>query len=100
MELRKRALDPDEVRRIAFLARIRISEDALGAVAEELSQIMGWIERLGEVDTGTVAPMASVVDIEAPWRDDAVTDGDCRDRVLANAPEPEGGFFAVPKVVE
>jgi aspartyl-tRNA(Asn)/glutamyl-tRNA(Gln) amidotransferase subunit C len=44
--------------------------------------------------------MASVVDVELPWRDDEVTDGDCRDKVLANAPEKVEGFFAVSKVLE
>jgi aspartyl-tRNA(Asn)/glutamyl-tRNA(Gln) amidotransferase subunit C len=58
------------------------------------------VEQLDEVTTDDVPPMASVVDVELPWRDDEVTDGDCRDKVLANAPEKVEGFFAVPKVLE
>jgi aspartyl-tRNA(Asn)/glutamyl-tRNA(Gln) amidotransferase subunit C len=44
--------------------------------------------------------MASVVNVDLPWRDDKVTDGECRDKVLANAPEKAEGFFSVPKVLE
>ena len=70
-----------------------------------MSQILGWVEQLGEVDTSEVAPMTSVAAIGLPMRDDKVTDGDCREAILGNAPPaspngPSKGFFAVPKVVE
>jgi aspartyl-tRNA(Asn)/glutamyl-tRNA(Gln) amidotransferase subunit C len=99
------ALDKAEVARIAALARIRLAEGELEPLAAELSHILDWIEQLGQVDTANVAPMASVVAMSLPMREDVVTDGDCREAILANAPEaaPDGparGFFAVPKVVE
>jgi aspartyl-tRNA(Asn)/glutamyl-tRNA(Gln) amidotransferase subunit C len=94
------ALDTDTVRRIADLARIRIPEDQLAAMAAELSGIMRWIEQLNEVDTEGVAPMTGVADFPLPMRDDEVTDGGAPDRVLSNAPERAGDFFVVPKVVE
>ncbi len=94
------ALDKDTVRNIAFLARIRIDDDELDHLAGELSHILGWIEQLDEVDTEGVEPMASVVDMELPRRADVVTSGDRRDAVLANAPDPQDGFYAVPKVIE
>ena len=98
------SLDKDTVRKIAFLARIRVPEDALGGLAEELSNIIGWVEQLKEVDTENVDPMTSVADMTWPRRRDGVTDGGMADDVLANAtaPEPssEGGFYTVPKVVE
>jgi len=94
------ALDKSTVRTIAALARIRVPEDDLDGLAEELSHILGWIEQLDEVDTDGVAPIASVSGMKMPEREDAVTDGGIRDDVLANAPEPESGFFTVPKVVE
>ncbi len=94
------SVDKDTVRQIARLARIRVPEDQLEPLAGELSNSLGWIEQLNELDTEGVAPMTSVVEVEAPLREDAVTDGDCRDRVLANAPEAAEGFFVVPKVVE
>jgi len=66
----------------------------------ELNNILGWIEQLGEVDTSAVEPMTSVIPNTLRLRDDIVTDGNIRDAVLANAPAPEHGFFAVPKVIE
>lgn len=93
-------LDKATVARIATLARIRVPEEELESLAAEMDKIIGWVEQLDEVTTDDVPPMASVVDVELPWRDDEVTDGDCRDKVLANAPEKVEGFFAVPKVLE
>ncbi len=94
------AVDKATVAHIAKLARIRIPEARQEALAGELSSILGWVEQLGELDTQGVAPMTSVVEVRLPKRADAVTDGDCRDKVIANAPETEHGFFAVPKVIE
>ncbi len=82
------SVDKSTVVRIAQLARIRISEDDLGALAEELSKIVGWVEQLDEVDTEGVTPMASTTEgTSLRQRDDVVSDGDCRDEVLSNAPE-------------
>lgn len=94
------ALDQETVRRIAYLARIQVPEDALDGLAGELSNILGWIEHLNEVDTEGVEPMTSVVAMDAPKREDIVNDGDYPERVLANAPKADDGFYAVPKVVE
>ncbi len=94
------SVDRDTVAKIAKLARIRIEAEQMEPLAAELSNILGWIEQLNELDTEGVAPMTSVVEVEAPLRKDEVTDGDCRDQVLANAPEAAEGFFLVPKVVE
>ncbi len=94
------ALDKATVARIAMLARIKVSDDEQERLAGELSQILGWIEQLAEVDTAGVEPMASVVHQALPMREDVVTDGACRDSLLANAPQKANGFFVVPKVVE
>jgi aspartyl-tRNA(Asn)/glutamyl-tRNA(Gln) amidotransferase subunit C len=94
------ALDIDTVRRIAHLARLKVPEEELGPLADELSNILGWVEQLGEVDTADVPPMASVVAMTMPMREDGVTDGGIADEITANAPDTARGFFAVPKVVE
>lgn len=94
------ALDTETVRRIAHLARVRVPEADLEPLAGELSNILTWVEQLNEVDTDGVPPMTSVVALTLPMRDDAVTDGDKQDDILANAPDGAPGFFAVPKVVE
>jgi aspartyl-tRNA(Asn)/glutamyl-tRNA(Gln) amidotransferase subunit C len=95
------SVDKSTVVRIARLARIRVPEADLDGLAEELSNILGWVEQLNEVDTDGVAPMTSVAEgMVLRWRDDTVTDGECRDQVLANAPDARDGFFVVPKVIE
>ncbi len=93
-------IDKATVAKIARLSRIKIEEDRLEGLAGELSNIMGWIEQLNEVDTDNITPMASPVDTKLRWRADEVSDGDKRDAVLINAPQGEYGFFAVPKVIE
>ena len=95
------SVDIETVRRIARLARIRISEEELKPLARELSAILQWVEQLNEVDTENVPPMTSVEeDMPMKKRKDIVTDGDCVEDILANAPAREGNFFVVPKVVE
>ena len=94
------ALDQETVRRIATLARIKVPEENLDPLAGELNNILGWIEQLSEVDTDDVQPMTSVVETVAPQRPDVVTDGGAPDQVLRNAPQAEGAFYTVPKVVE
>lgn len=94
------SLDKSTVKTIAMLARIRTPDDELDHLANELSTIIGWVEQLAEVNTDGVEPMAGVSDIALPRRPDAVTDGDRLDQVLANAPDAEGNFFTVPKVIE
>ena len=94
------ALDKATVARIATLARIKVPESELERLAGELSNILTWIEQLGEVDTDGVEPMASVAEMTLPMREDVVTDGGSSDRILANAPQQAHGFFLVPKVVE
>jgi aspartyl-tRNA(Asn)/glutamyl-tRNA(Gln) amidotransferase subunit C len=99
------AVDSDTVRKIASLARIAMREDEVDAMVPELNNILGWIEQLGEVDTKGVAPMTAVIANTLRLREDVVdadpqTGGGVREKVLANAPAPEHGFFGVPKVIE
>ncbi|TAL03143.1 MAG: Asp-tRNA(Asn)/Glu-tRNA(Gln) amidotransferase subunit GatC [Rhodospirillaceae bacterium] len=94
------SLDKATVRRIATLARIDVQEAELEPLAGELSAILGWIEQLQEVDTSAVAPMTGGTDAALPWRSDVVDDGGQPEKVVANAPDPQDGFFTVPKVVE
>jgi aspartyl-tRNA(Asn)/glutamyl-tRNA(Gln) amidotransferase subunit C len=90
----------EQVRHIAKLARIAMSDEDIDRLAPELNNLLGWLEQLAEVDTEGVEPLATVIDQKLRLRDDVITDGDCRDDVLANAPDAQHGFFAVPKVIE
>ncbi len=97
------SLDAATVRRIASLARIRLEEEEVARMQVELNGILGWIEQLQSVDTDGVEPMAGGAPTAQPamrMREDAVTDGGIPEKVLANAPDRQGEFFAVPKVVE
>jgi aspartyl-tRNA(Asn)/glutamyl-tRNA(Gln) amidotransferase subunit C len=90
----------EDVRHIAKLARLAMSDNEIEAMVPELNSILGWVEQLSEVDTDGVEPLTAVIPNTLRLREDKVTDGDCRDDVLANAPVAEHGFFAVPKVIE
>ena len=94
------ALDRAAVARIAKLARIKVPDAELDHLAGELSNILGWIEQLNEVDIEGVEPMTSVVEVDLPARADEVTDGGYPDKIVANAPERHDDFFVVPKVIE
>ncbi len=94
------SVSSENVRHIAKLARIAMSDAEIERLVPELNNILGWVEQLGEVDTDGVEPLTAVIDQKLRLRDDQVTDGNCRDEVLANAPGAEHGFFAVPKVIE
>ncbi|HEY0315088.1 MAG TPA: Asp-tRNA(Asn)/Glu-tRNA(Gln) amidotransferase subunit GatC [Sphingomonas sp.] len=94
------SVDLATVRKIAGLARIATSDAEAEALLPELNNILGWIEQLGEVNTDGIEPLAAVIPNHLRLRDDVVTDGGIRDAILANAPQAEHGFFAVPKVIE
>jgi len=94
------SLDPATVRRIAKLARIRVGDDEVARLQGELNDILGWIEQLNELDVTDVEPLTGAAQMALKMREDAVTDGGMAEKVLANAPDRAGEYFAVPKVVE
>ncbi len=94
------SVDAADVRRIAHLARISLDESRVEPMRGEINGILGWIEQLAEVNVAGVEPMTSVTPMKLPMRKDEVTDGGYADKVLANAPNADGNFFVVPKVVE
>jgi aspartyl-tRNA(Asn)/glutamyl-tRNA(Gln) amidotransferase subunit C len=97
---RTMSLDPATVRRIATLARIRVEDHEVPQLQQELNGILGWIEQLNEVNVDGVEPLTGGARMALKMREDVVTDGGYPDKILANAPERIGDFFAVPKVVE
>lgn len=96
------SLDAATVRRVARLSRLRVEDADIPRLTAELNGILGWVEQLQSVDTEGVEPLAggNPGGAALPWRADAVTDGGQADAVLANAPDREGDYFGVPKVVE
>lgn len=94
------SLDPATVRRIAKLARIHLDEDELPRLQKELNTILGYVEQLAEVNVEGVMPLSGGMEIAMRMREDVVNDGGYPEKILANAPDRIGDFFAVPKVVE
>ncbi len=94
------SVNAQQVRHVAKLARIAMSDAEVDALVPELNNILGWVDQLSAVDTDGIEPLTAVIDLKLRLRDDAVNDGDVRDKVLLNAPDAQHGFFAVPKVIE
>jgi len=94
------AVDKEQVRRIAKLARIGITEAELEPMAKELNAILSFVETLDRIDTSGVPALTSVVAAHLKQRDDVVTEGQDPAGILKNAPERVDDYFVVPKVVE
>jgi aspartyl-tRNA(Asn)/glutamyl-tRNA(Gln) amidotransferase subunit C len=93
-------VDEATVRRIARLARIKVTDAEAKALEKELSGILDWVKQLDEVDTSGAEPMTRVTPMTLKRRADAVTAGGSAEAIVANAPMAAEGFFLVPKVVE
>ncbi len=94
------SVDRAAVGRIARLARIAVEDSEIEHLQGEINAILSFVEALDAVDVEGVEPMTSVIPMKLPMREDVVTDGEIPEKVLANAPQTEDGFFVVPKVVE
>ena len=94
------SIDTATAAKVAKLARIKVEDNALPALAEEFNLILGFIEQLNEVNIEGVDPMTSVTPQRLKRRVDQITEGDKQPLILSNAPDAREGFFAVPKVVE
>ena len=94
------ALTEDEVRSLGVLARIGISDGDIGAVRDNLSRIIDFVDQLEAADTDEVTPMAHPLDTAQRLREDAVTEPDRRERNQQDAPAVEAGLYLVPRVLE
>ena len=93
-------LKTEDVRNIAHLARLAISEEDVDQYAADLSNILDLVEQMNQVDTGGVQPMAHPLDAKQRLRNDEVSETDQRDKFQAIAPDVENGLYRVPKVIE
>ncbi len=94
------SLSLDDVRRIAKLARIGVTDDELAAAQQQLNRIFGLIEEMRAVDTSGIEPMAHAQDVGLRLREDVATAPDRRAAFQAVAPAVEAGLYLVPKVIE
>jgi aspartyl-tRNA(Asn)/glutamyl-tRNA(Gln) amidotransferase subunit C len=93
-------LSKEDVRHIAHLARLAVSEEEAADYVAKLSRILDLVDQLKQVDTRGVEPMAHPLDMAQRLRPDAVTEADHRDLYQQNAPRAEDGLYLVPRVIE
>ena len=94
------AISVDEVRYIAALARLRFSEEEEQHLADQMSAILAYMEKLDELNTTEVPPMSHVLDLYNVYREDVVKERITPEEALHNAPDADGEYFRVPKVIE
>ncbi len=94
------SLQSEQVRRIAYLARLAIDEQAVSAYASDLSAILELVEQMNAVDTRAVLPMAHPLDMVQRLRADVVAETDQSTHFQSNAPSVGSGLYLVPKVIE
>ncbi len=94
------ALSREDVRHVAQLARLEFSDEEEKRMAEEMSQILDYVDKLDELDTSGVPPMSHVLDVTNVFRDDEVESRIDREQALEPAPETDGAYFQVPQVID
>ena len=92
-------INPQEAARIAALARLSLDEEKCELFAGQFEDILGYMDKLGELDTTGVEPLYSPVTHDTPFREDEPIKRFTREEILSNAPEDDGQFFIVPKIV-
>ena len=92
-------ISPEEVAKVAKLARLDLTPEKIGQYAAQLDGILGYMDKLSELDTSEVEPMYTPVDHVSVLRDDVARKDYAREDILRNAPETDGSFFIVPRIV-
>ncbi|HWL93578.1 MAG TPA: Asp-tRNA(Asn)/Glu-tRNA(Gln) amidotransferase subunit GatC [Phycisphaerae bacterium] len=93
-------IDDEQVRHIAHLARLKLSDEEIARLGGQLRDILSYVEKLNEVDTAGVEPTAHPLPVRNVFREDVITPSLGVERVLANAPAAAGPYFKVPKVLD
>jgi aspartyl-tRNA(Asn)/glutamyl-tRNA(Gln) amidotransferase subunit C len=94
------SLSPEEVKKIAHLARLTLTEQEIAIYAPQLSNILNFIEQMNQVDTSKIEPLAHPLELSQRLRTDAINEPDLRDKYQRIAPQVEAGLYLVPKVIE
>lgn len=93
-------LSPDDVQKVASLARLKLTSDELEQIGQQLDGILEYVAVLDEVDVSEIEPMAHVADVANAFRDDEVRPSLPREESLSNAPKSDGRYFLVPQILE
>jgi aspartyl-tRNA(Asn)/glutamyl-tRNA(Gln) amidotransferase subunit C len=92
-------ISPEQVAKVATLARLDLSQETIEQYSQQIGDILGYMDKLSELDTAAVEPMYTPVDHVSVMRDDVVKKDTPREDILKNAPETDGSFFIVPRIV-
>ena len=93
-------LTTDQVRKVAKLARLQLSEADVDRFTQQLGQVLGYVEMLNELNTDGVEPLAHPLEIENVLREDVPTPSLTREAALSNAPKSDGRCFLVPQILD
>ena len=93
------AFNEDDLRKLALLARMDLSDDQIAAIGPQLESILGFVDQLSELNTDDVEPMTTALDVDNRWRADVVVHGLTREDALRNAPASDDECFLVPPVL-
>ena len=93
------SLTTEQVRKIATLAKLDLSDDEVQAMTPQLTSILGFVQQLSQLDTDDVEPMTTALDVDNVWREDIARPGLTREQALATAPKTDGECFQVPAVI-
>ena len=94
------SLTNEEVKKIAHLARLNLSEEDIALYAPQLSHILHFIEQMNQVDTSTIEPLTHSLDVSQRLRPDVINEPNEREKYQRIAPKVEAGLYLVPKVIE
>ena len=93
-------IDHAQVRKVAKLSRLDLTEAEIAEFASQLSAILDYMEKINELDTENVQPLAHCLPISNVFREDSVKESLGTEKTLANAPKRDGEFFKVPKILD
>ena len=93
-------IDKEQVRKVAKLSRLELTEAEIEEFTGQLSAILGYVEKMNELDTDNVEPLAHCLPISNVFRQDCVKASLGTEKALANAPQRDGQFFKVPKILD
>jgi aspartyl-tRNA(Asn)/glutamyl-tRNA(Gln) amidotransferase subunit C len=93
-------ISPEDVEKVALLARLSIAQSELPEVTERFGRVLELVNELNTIDTSSVAPMSNPHDMVQRLRPDVVVGGNEREALMASAPAQDQGYFLVPKVID
>lgn len=93
-------IDDETMEYVGILAKLELSEEESKQAKKDMGRMLDYIDKLSELDTEGVEPMSHIFSIENVFRDDVVTNGDGREKILGNAPKQRDNMFAVPQTFE